>query len=244
MQWLGQPGTVMQPESAPADRGHRRRCRVDPRRERTRPLLQAAPFPSGVMLVTSVSPFRWPLRTGHLAASSPNATPVTVFDRFMAARASPSVLDWPAYYEALQRSIAPPLPVPRGVVDETSKADTAPADRARRSALQLRARRPDRRLLHQPGSIYGHYFQPAARYLAEYVHQEDGERSTASVLQRDPSLLPMRNAGCSRNIGSCHTCSPILSTRTDLAQAREADVGRDPRDGAGRLSLVSDSSRP
>ena len=142
---------------------------------RTRVLVPPAPFPSGVMLVTACLAIPLAIPNWAFGGIFARREPVTAFGRFEAALASPSVLDWPSYYEELKRSIAPPLPVPRSVVDE------------------LRTRIPPRQIVlaHpryscalvvlldayciNPESVSGHYFQPAARYLAEYVDREDGQ---------------------------------------------------------------------
>jgi hypothetical protein len=155
---------------------------------RTRPILPPARFPSGMILVTACLAIPLAAPGWAFGGIFANREPVTAFNRFEAALSSPSVLDWPAYYEELKQSIAPPLPVPRGVVDA------------------LRKRIPPRQIVlaHpryscalavlldayciNPESIYGHYFQPAARYLAEYVRQSDGQPPQHPFFNADASL--------------------------------------------------------
>ena len=112
----------------------------------------------------------------------------SVFSRFRAALSQPSTLDWPEYYVELQRTIAPPLPVTRAVVDE------------------LRRRMPPRQILlaHpsyscslvvlmdayciNPEFLYGDFFLPAARYHAEYVRRTDGQDPEHPFFNARPSL--------------------------------------------------------
>ncbi|HEY5616605.1 MAG TPA: hypothetical protein VIK60_01595 [Vicinamibacterales bacterium] len=94
---------------------------------------------------------------------------VTAVDRFERALASPTVLDWPIYYEQLKVSIQPPLPVPRAVIDELRRVleprQVVLADPRYSCALVVLI---DAYCIN-PEAIYGHYFQPAARYHTEYV---------------------------------------------------------------------------
>ena len=155
---------------------------------RTRVLVPPAPFPSGVMLVTACLAIPLAVPDWAFGGIFLRREPVTAFSRFRAALASPSVLDWPSHYEELKRSIAPPLPVPRSVVDE------------------LRKRIPPRQIVlaHpryscalvvlidayciNPESIYGHYFQPSARYFAEFVREENGQPPQHPFFNASPSL--------------------------------------------------------
>jgi len=155
---------------------------------RRRVLLQPAPFPSGVMILTTCLAIPFAAPDWAFGGIFARREPVTAFSRFRAALASPSVLDWPSHYEELKRSIAPPLPVPRSVVDE------------------LRKRIPPRQIVlaHpryscalvvlmdayciNPEAIYGHYFQPAAGYLAEYVPLGDGQAPQHPFFNANPSL--------------------------------------------------------
>jgi len=138
-------------------------------------LLPPAPFPFAVIVLAAC--LAVPLAAPEWAFGGlfRNRDPVTLVEEYQAARSSPSVLDWPSYYEKLSRSIAPPIPVPGGVVDE------------------LRTRIPPRQVVLadpryscalvvlfdgyciNPESIYnGLYFRTAEHYHAEYVHIGDG----------------------------------------------------------------------
>lgn len=155
---------------------------------RPRPLLRSAPFPGAFVILTAclAIPLAVPgLVFGGVFARENNAS---VFSRFQAALSRPSALDWPAYYEELKETIAPPLPVPRAVVDE------------------LRRLIPPRQILlaHpsyscalvvlmdaycvNPEFIYGSFFLPAARYHAEYVTGTDGQAREHPFFNPRPSL--------------------------------------------------------
>ena len=163
---------------------------------RTHAWLPPAPFPSGVILVTACLAVPLAAPDWAFGGIFANREPVTVFNGFEAALSSPSVLDWPAYYEGLDDTFDASLTLPRGVVDE------------------LRQRIPPRQvvLAHpryscalvvlldayciNPESVPGHYFQPAARYLAEYVDREDGQppqhpffNAITSLTEREDRLL-------------------------------------------------------
>jgi hypothetical protein len=133
------------------------------------PRLRRSPFPTGVAVVTAclAVPFAQP--DAGIGGTFTTRQPVDVMTRLQIASAAPSVLAWDDYYERLRETIAPPLPVPRAVVDE------------------LRRRIPPRQIVlaHpryscalvvlldayciNPASIYGHYFQPAVGYYRTYV---------------------------------------------------------------------------
>ena len=120
--------------------------------------------------------------------------PVTILERLRAARATPSIMQWPKYYELLKDSIAPSLPVPREVVDE------------------LRARMPPRQVLLanplyscalvvlldayciNPASIYGHYFQPAASYFERYVTDDGADMPRHPFYNDDPAIADTERA--------------------------------------------------
>jgi hypothetical protein len=107
-----------------------------------------------------------------MALGSPAAT---LPARVKSARAAPSVLNWPAYYDVLRASIRPSVPVPRAVVDE------------------LRLKIPPRSVVASdpryscglvvlldaycvnPESIYGHFFLSAIAYQDKFVHSIDGQ---------------------------------------------------------------------
>ena len=143
---------------------------------RTRPLLASTQFPLGVVVLTSCLAIPLAAPGWLFGGVFEKSDRMTVVTKFRNARTSPSVLDWPAYYEHMRHTIAPPLPVPRVVVDE------------------LRRRMPPRQiLLAHPGYscalvalidaycinpefIYGHYFLTAARYHEEYVDSAETER--------------------------------------------------------------------
>jgi hypothetical protein len=103
-----------------------------------------------------------------------NRAPATIVDRFRAAAASASVLDWPQYYEQLPRTFVPSVTLPRGVVDEMRKRlpprQVVLADPRYSCGLVV--------LLDaycvNPEDIYGHYFEPAAAYFRDYVREADG----------------------------------------------------------------------
>ena len=138
------------------------------RRAGTAPL-RRSPFPTGVAVVTVclAMPFAQPDAT--IGGAFTTRQPVDLLTRFQIARAAPSVLDWDDYYERLRETIAPPLPVPRAVVDELRRRipprQIVLADPRYSCALVV--------LLNayciNPASIYGHYFAPAVGYYRGYV---------------------------------------------------------------------------
>lgn len=157
-------------------------------RVRERPLLRPAPFPLGVVLVTACLAIPLAVADWSSGGLFQKSERMTVFTRFRNARASPSVVDWPSYYEQMRQSIVPPLPVPRAVVDE------------------LRRRVPPRQIVlaHpkysctlvvlidayciNPEFIYGHYFLTAARYHEEYVDSAQGQPPVHPFFNSSPSL--------------------------------------------------------
>jgi len=155
---------------------------------RRRVILQPAPFPVGVLTLTMCLALACAAPEWAFGGIFEKRGPVTAFSRFLAARSSPSVLDWPSYYEELKTSIAPPLPVPRAVVDELRRhippRQVVLANPAYSCALVV--------LLNayciNPASIYGHYFQPAAGYFAKYVREGDGQAPRHPFFNDDLSL--------------------------------------------------------
>jgi hypothetical protein len=138
------------------------------RRAGTAPL-RRSPFPTGVAVVTVclAVPFAQPDAT--IGGAFTTRQPVDLLTRFQIARVAPSVLNWDDYYERLRETIAPPLPVPRAVVDELRRRipprQIVLADPRYSCALVV--------LLNayciNPASIYGHYFAPAVGYYRGYV---------------------------------------------------------------------------
>ena len=143
-------------------------------RTRAAALVRQSPFSTAVLAVTLCLAVPLVAPGWAFGGAFARRTPTTLWERITAARTSPSVLDWPAYYEGqLRHSVYPPT-VPIGVLDE------------------LRRRIPPRQIVlaHpryscalaalidaycvNPFSISGHYFQPAAPYFAKYVRQEEG----------------------------------------------------------------------
>jgi hypothetical protein len=134
-----------------------------------RSLIPPASSPVGVVLATACLAVPFAVPEWGFGGIFTKRDPVTILDRIEHRPPAPSVLDWPSYYEELKQSIAPPLPMPRAVVDELRRR-LAPrqvvlADPRYSCALVALI---DAYCIN-PESIYGHYFQPAARYHAEYV---------------------------------------------------------------------------
>jgi len=164
---------------------------------REQPLLPAARFPRTVSVLTACLAIVFALPEAGIGGVFSRREPIDVLTRVGTGRSAPSVLEWPAYYEQLRTTIAPPLPVPREVVD------------------QLRRRIPPRQVVLadpryscalvvlidaycvNPASIYGHYFQPAAGYFREYVRERGSDspehpffNSTTSLSDAERSLIP------------------------------------------------------
>jgi hypothetical protein len=136
--------------------------------------LAPAPFPIGVIVLAVCLALPLAIPERAFGGIFSNRTPATIVDRFRAAGASASVLDWPQYYEQLPRTFVPPVRLPREVVDE------------------MRTRIPPRQVVLadpryscglvilldaycvNPEDIYGHYFEPAAAYFRDYVREKDG----------------------------------------------------------------------
>ena len=106
------------------------------------------------------------------------------------------MLEWPAYYDQLQATFAPPLPVPRGVVDELRRRipprQIVLADPRYSCALVVLI---DAYCIN-PASIYGHYFQPAAAYFRDYVKERGSDppehpffNATTSVSDAERPLI-------------------------------------------------------
>ncbi len=136
---------------------------------RSRPIVAAAPVPVAVVLATICLALPFAVPEHAFGGVFAKRTPVTLLDRFARAYELPSVVDWPAYYETLKGSIAPRLPVPRSVVDELRRRipprQVVLADPRYSCAVVVLI---DAYCIN-PEHIYGHYFQPAARYHADYV---------------------------------------------------------------------------
>ena len=136
---------------------------------RSRPIVAAAPVPVAVVLATICLALPFAVPEHAFGGVFAKRTPVTLLDRFARAHELPSVVDWPAYYETLKGSIAPRLPVPRSVVDELRRRipprQVVLADPRYSCAVVVLI---DAYCIN-PEHIYGHYFQPAARYHADYV---------------------------------------------------------------------------
>jgi hypothetical protein len=138
------------------------------RRERGS-LLRPAPFPTGVAVVAVCLAIPLAQPEAGIGGAFVTRQPVDLIARFQIARMSASVLNWDDYYERLQETIAPPLPVPRRVVDELRRRipprEIVLADPEYSCALVV--------LMNayciNPVSIYGHYFQPAVSYYRGYV---------------------------------------------------------------------------
>jgi hypothetical protein len=104
-----------------------------------------------------------------------SAADQTLLARVKSARAAPTVLDWPAYYDVLRASIRPTVPVPRAVVDELKMKipprSVVAADPRYSCGLVV--------LLDaycvNPEAIYGHFFLSARGYQANFVHSIDGQ---------------------------------------------------------------------
>ena len=94
------------------------------------------------------------------------------------ARTTPSVIAWGDYFENLRTTIAPPLPVPRSVVD-TLKQRLPPrqvllADPNYSCALVVLV---DAYCVN-PEKVYGYYFLSAERYLFDYARESPGAGET------------------------------------------------------------------
>ncbi len=142
-----------------------------------RTLLPPSAFPSTLIIVLAAGlavPLAAPEWTfGGVFTSRRH---VALGEQLRDARASPSVLDWPAYYEkTLRQSIAPPIPVPGGVMKELRKRipprSVVLADPRYSCALVVLFSS----YCINPETIYnGLYFRTAERYHAEYVRRGDG----------------------------------------------------------------------
>jgi hypothetical protein len=133
------------------------------------PLLPAARFSSGVVILAACLAMPFALPEAGIGGAFQRREPIDIFTRFTTAQATASVLEWPGFYEQLSRTIAPPLPVPREVVDELRRRipprQVVLADPRYSCALVVLI---DAYCIN-PGSIYGHYFQPAVAYFRQYV---------------------------------------------------------------------------
>jgi predicted tellurium resistance membrane protein TerC len=155
---------------------------------RTRVILQPRPFPVGTLALTMCLALACAAPEWAFGGIFETREPVTANKGFLEALSSPSVLDWPSYYEELKTSIAPPLPVPRTVVDELRRhvpsRQVVLADPDYSCALVVLL---DAYCIN-PASVYGHYFQPAEGYFAKYVREGDGQTRRHPFFNDDPSL--------------------------------------------------------
>jgi hypothetical protein len=162
----------------------------------TAPLLRRSPFPTGVAAVSACLAIPFALPDAGIGGVFAAREPIDVITRFQAARMSPSVLDWNRYYGQLQQTIAPPLPVPRAVVDELRRRipprQVVLADPRYSCAIVVLV---DAYCIN-PASIYGHYFQPAVRYFQGYVADRASEspqhpffNATTSISDAERSLI-------------------------------------------------------
>lgn len=187
-------------------------------------LLHPAPFPTGVILLTSCLAIPFAIPDRAFGGIFEKREPATVIDMYRAALESPSVLDWPAYYETFDDTFAASLTLPRDVVDE------------------LRQRVPLRQIvLAHPSyscalvvlidaycinleEIYGHYFRPGARYLSEYVTRQDGQAPEHPFFNANPSLSDAE-ANLLRDYGVSYVLAdPEFAEHIDR-KLRQAAVG-------------------
>jgi hypothetical protein len=136
--------------------------------------LAPAPFPAGVIVLAACLALPLAVPERGFGGIFSNRSPATIVDRLRAASASPSVLDWPRYYEQLPRTFVPPVRLPREVVDEMRKRipprQVVLADPRYSCGLVVLL---DAYCMN-PEDIYGHYFEPAAAYFRDYVREKDG----------------------------------------------------------------------
>jgi hypothetical protein len=163
---------------------------------RPRPIVPPAPLPWGTALATLCLAVPFVIPEWGFGGVFTKREAESIFHRFDHTRASPSVVDWAPYYEGLKQSIAPPLPVPRVVIDALQKhippRQVVLADPRYSCALVVLI---DAYCIN-PDSIYGHYFQPAARYHTEYVTAGAGDvpihpffNATISLTSAEARLL-------------------------------------------------------
>jgi hypothetical protein len=163
---------------------------------RPRPIVPPAPLPWATALATLCLAVPFVIPEWGFGGVFTKREAESIFHRFDHTRASPSVVDWGSYYEGLKQSIAPPLPVPRVVIDALQKhvppRQVVLADPRYSCALVVLI---DAYCIN-PDSIYGHYFQPAARYHTEYVTAGPGDvpihpffNATTSLTSAEARLL-------------------------------------------------------
>jgi hypothetical protein len=157
-------------------------------RARPQPLLGTMAFPLGVVLVTGCLASALVTTDWSFRGVFEQAERMTVFRRLEEARTSPSVLDWPAYYDTLRESLSPPLPLPASVVGELRRVlpprQVLLADPHYSCALVVLV---DAYCIN-PEFIYGHHFLPAARYLDVYVDSAGGRAPEHPFFNASPSL--------------------------------------------------------
>jgi len=163
---------------------------------RPRPIVPPAPLPWATALATLCLAVPFAIPEWGFGGVFTRREAVSIFRRFDHARATPSVVDWRSYYEGLKQSIAPPLPVPRVVIDALQRhippRQVVLADPRYSCALVVLI---DAYCIN-PDSIYGHYYQPAARYHTEYVTAGAGDvpihpffNATTSLTSAEARLL-------------------------------------------------------
>jgi len=168
---------------------------------RRNPLIGAAPFPRGVAFLSMCLSVPFLIPESAIGGVFTKRQPVDVVTRIREAGTVPSVVDWPHYYERLRTTIAPPLPVPRVVVDELRRRipprQVVLADPRYSCALVVLL---DAYCIN-PASIYGHYFQPAANYFRHYVSERDELpqhpffNATPTLSDAERSLIPKYGVG-------------------------------------------------
>jgi hypothetical protein len=163
---------------------------------RPRPIVPPAPLPWASVLATLCLAVPFVMPEWGFGGVFARREAESIFHRLDLARASPSVVDWGSYYEGLKQSIAPPLPVPRAVIDALQRRmpprQVVLADPRYSCALVVLI---DAYCIN-PDLIYGHYFQPAARYHTEYVTAGAGDvpihpffNATTSLTSAEARLL-------------------------------------------------------
>jgi hypothetical protein len=137
--------------------------------------LRRSSLPTGVAVLALCLAFPLALPDAGIGGVFVEREPVDLVTRFRAAQATPSVVEWDRYYERLRETIAPPLPVPREVVDELRRRipprQVVLADPRYSCALVVLFNA----YCINPASIYGHYFQPAIMYFRGYVSDRDSD---------------------------------------------------------------------
>ena len=155
---------------------------------RRAPSLRRSSLHTGVAVLTVCLAVPVALPDAGIGGVFDKREPVDMVTRFREAQTTPSVLEWDRYYEQLRTTIAPPLPVPRAVIDELRRRVPARqivlADPRYSCALVV--------LLNayciNPASIYGHYFQPAIGYYRGYVTDRSSDSPQHPFFNSTPGL--------------------------------------------------------